>query len=192
MSIEPLDYTTKKHLYLLFCQGFLANNDNGQLVTITIGFGLSNKVLGLSDAATGVGTSRIHTQGNNYKLLTLGNIYTIGQKLWNNWSLGGLSTVIRDSYTAGIDVASAASGYDSYGGSTAVPRSFQVSQPAGPVGSYDDILNAHFKDTSHLLSLQQQQQQPFLRYTKQSPKVPRGHHYLFPLERHRLDSGYKC
>ncbi|PWA48371.1 succinyl-CoA ligase, alpha subunit [Artemisia annua] len=117
------------------------------------------QVLGLSDAATGVGTSRIRTHGNNYKLLTLGNIYTIGQKLWNNWSLGGLSTAIRDSYTAGIDAAAATSGYDSYGGSIAVPRSYQVSQPAGPVGSYDDILNAHFKDTSHLLSLQQQQQQ---------------------------------
>lgn len=55
----------------------------------------------------------------------------------------------------------AASGYGSYGGSTAVPGSYQVSQPAGPAGSYDDVLNAHFKDTSHLLSLQQQQQQVF-------------------------------
>ncbi|PWA42735.1 hypothetical protein CTI12_AA541720 [Artemisia annua] len=55
----------------------------------------------------------------------------------------------------------AASAYGSYGGSTALPGSYQVSQPAGPAGSYDDVLNAHFKDTSHLLSLQQQQQQVF-------------------------------
>ncbi|GJW19535.1 serine-threonine/tyrosine-protein kinase catalytic domain-containing protein [Tanacetum coccineum] len=31
MSDKPLDYTTKKELYLLFCHGFLAANDNGQL-----------------------------------------------------------------------------------------------------------------------------------------------------------------
>ncbi|XP_076912714.1 uncharacterized protein LOC143571088 [Bidens hawaiensis] len=35
---------------------------------------------------------------------------------------------------------------------------YQVTQPAGPTGStlnYDDVLNAHYKDNGHLLSLQQ-------------------------------------
>lgn len=50
------------------------------------------------------------------------------------------------------------SGYGSFGGSTAVPGNYQFSQPAGPAGStlnYEDVLNAHYKDNSHLLSLQQ-------------------------------------
>ena len=38
MSVEPLDYTIKKELYLLFYHGFLANNDNGQLVIHSIFF----------------------------------------------------------------------------------------------------------------------------------------------------------
>lgn len=54
--------------------------------------------------------------------------------------------------------ANVASGYGSFGGSTAVPGNYQVSQPAGPAGSnisYEDLLNAHYKDNSHLVSLQQ-------------------------------------
>ncbi|KAK9051302.1 hypothetical protein SSX86_027929 [Deinandra increscens subsp. villosa] len=59
--------------------------------------------------------------------------------------------------------ASAASGYGSFGNSTAVPGNYQVTQPAGPTGStlsYDDVLNARYKDNSHLLSLQQNESSP--------------------------------
>ncbi|KAJ0844831.1 hypothetical protein HanRHA438_Chr15g0706821 [Helianthus annuus] len=54
--------------------------------------------------------------------------------------------------------AAVPSGYGSFGKSTAVPGNYQVNQPAGPTGStlsYDDVLNAHYKDNSQLLSLQQ-------------------------------------
>ncbi|MFS7889667.1 putative GBF-interacting protein [Helianthus anomalus] len=54
--------------------------------------------------------------------------------------------------------AAVPSGYGSFGNSTAVPGNYQVNQPAGPAGStlsYDDVLNAHYKDNSQLLSLQQ-------------------------------------
>ncbi|KAK9064353.1 hypothetical protein SSX86_015735 [Deinandra increscens subsp. villosa] len=50
------------------------------------------------------------------------------------------------------------SGYGSFSNSTAVPGNYQASQPGGPTGStlsYDDVLNAHYKDNSQLLSLQQ-------------------------------------
>ncbi|XP_076960362.1 uncharacterized protein LOC143636732 isoform X2 [Bidens hawaiensis] len=54
--------------------------------------------------------------------------------------------------------AAVPSGYGSFGNSTAIPGNYQVNQPAGPSGStlnYDDVLNAHYKDNSQLLSLQQ-------------------------------------
>ncbi|KAF5811278.1 putative GBF-interacting protein [Helianthus annuus] len=54
--------------------------------------------------------------------------------------------------------AAVPSGYGSFGNSTAIPGNYQVNQPAGPAGStlnYDDVLNAHYKDNSQLLSLQQ-------------------------------------
>ncbi|KAD1365132.1 hypothetical protein E3N88_42936 [Mikania micrantha] len=54
--------------------------------------------------------------------------------------------------------AAVPSGYGSFGNSTAVPGNYQVNQPAGPTGSalsYDDVLNAHYKDNSQLLPLQQ-------------------------------------
>ncbi|KAD7479042.1 hypothetical protein E3N88_02178 [Mikania micrantha] len=47
--------------------------------------------------------------------------------------------------------AAVPSGYGSFGNSTAVPGNYQVNQPAGPTGSalsYDDVLNAHYKDNS--------------------------------------------
>ncbi|XP_076949622.1 uncharacterized protein LOC143622309 isoform X2 [Bidens hawaiensis] len=54
--------------------------------------------------------------------------------------------------------AAVPSGYGSFGNSTALPGNYQVNQPAGPAGSnlsYDDVLNAHYKENSQLLSLQQ-------------------------------------
>ncbi|KAJ9565733.1 hypothetical protein OSB04_001699 [Centaurea solstitialis] len=54
--------------------------------------------------------------------------------------------------------AAVPSGYGSFGNSTAIPGNYQVNQPAGPAGStlsYDDVLNAHYKENSQLLSLQQ-------------------------------------
>ncbi|KAL8192233.1 hypothetical protein R6Q57_027900 [Mikania cordata] len=54
--------------------------------------------------------------------------------------------------------AAVPSGYGSFSNSTAIPGNYQVNQPAGPAGStlnYDDVLNAHYKDNSQLLSLQQ-------------------------------------
>ncbi|KAI3495557.1 hypothetical protein L1887_37900 [Cichorium endivia] len=54
--------------------------------------------------------------------------------------------------------AAVPSGYGSFGNSTAMPGNYQVNQGAGPAGStlsYDDVLNAHYKENSQLLSLQQ-------------------------------------
>ncbi|KAI3824621.1 hypothetical protein L1987_06085 [Smallanthus sonchifolius] len=58
--------------------------------------------------------------------------------------------------------AAVPSGYGSFGNSAAVSGNYQVNQPAGPAGStlsYDDVLNAHYKDNSQLLSLQQNENQ---------------------------------
>ncbi|GKA61096.1 putative GBF-interacting protein [Tanacetum coccineum] len=91
----------------------------------------------------------------------------------------------------------AASGYGSYGGSTALPGSYQVSQPAGPAGSYDDVLNAHFKDTSHLLSLQQQQQNENSQLwvhgggSRTMPAVPASAYYNLQSQNQQQPSGFR-
>ncbi|XP_071715880.1 uncharacterized protein [Rutidosis leptorrhynchoides] len=56
--------------------------------------------------------------------------------------------------------ASVPSGYGSFGNSTPIPGNYQANnqQPTGSTLSYDDALNAHYKETAQLLSLQQQQQ----------------------------------
>ncbi|KAK4440123.1 GBF-interacting protein 1 [Sesamum alatum] len=54
--------------------------------------------------------------------------------------------------------AAIASGYGAFGNTPAIPGNFQMNPPAGPSGttlSYDDVLNSQYKDSSHLVSLQQ-------------------------------------
>ncbi|KAI3796418.1 hypothetical protein L1987_39088 [Smallanthus sonchifolius] len=79
--------------------------------------------------------------------------------------------------------AAVASGYGSFGNSTAVPGNYQVTQPTGPTGStisYDDVLNAHYKDNSHLLSLQQNENSPMWVHgggSRTMPAVPASAYY---------------
>ncbi|XP_055826514.1 uncharacterized protein LOC129894943 [Solanum dulcamara] len=54
--------------------------------------------------------------------------------------------------------ASIPSGYGAFGNTTNIPGNFPINPPAAPSGtnlSYDDVLSAQFKDTNHLMSLQQ-------------------------------------
>ncbi|KAL3520197.1 hypothetical protein ACH5RR_018346 [Cinchona calisaya] len=54
--------------------------------------------------------------------------------------------------------AAVASGYGAFGSSTTVPGNFPMNPPAAPSGTnlgYDDVLSAQYKDSNHLLSLQQ-------------------------------------
>ncbi|KAI7744937.1 hypothetical protein M8C21_016836 [Ambrosia artemisiifolia] len=79
--------------------------------------------------------------------------------------------------------AAVASGYGSFGNSTAIPGNYQVTPPAGPTGStmtYDDLLNAHYKDNSHLLSLQQNENSPMWVHgggSRTMPGVPASAYY---------------
>ncbi|KAK9056021.1 hypothetical protein SSX86_027108 [Deinandra increscens subsp. villosa] len=82
--------------------------------------------------------------------------------------------------------ASVPSGYGSFGNSTAIPGNYQVNQPAGPAGStlnYDDVLNAHYKDNSQLLSLQQQNENSAMWVhgagSRTMPAVPPSTYYSF-------------
>ncbi|KAL4563597.1 hypothetical protein LXL04_027642 [Taraxacum kok-saghyz] len=76
--------------------------------------------------------------------------------------LGQLAAVLPQ-YKNSVSVSSlpqsaaVPSGYGAFGNSGTVPGNYQVNQPAGGSGlSYDDVLNAHYKESSQLLSLQQQ------------------------------------
>ncbi|XP_009785957.1 uncharacterized protein [Nicotiana sylvestris] len=54
--------------------------------------------------------------------------------------------------------ASVASGYGGFGNTTTIPGNFPMNPPAAPSGtnlSYDDMLSSQYKDTNHLMSLQQ-------------------------------------
>lgn len=54
--------------------------------------------------------------------------------------------------------ASIPSGYGAFGNTTNIPGNFPINTPSAPSGtnlSYDDVLSAQFKDTNHLMSLQQ-------------------------------------
>ncbi|KAL2524312.1 Kinase-related protein of unknown function (DUF1296) [Abeliophyllum distichum] len=54
--------------------------------------------------------------------------------------------------------AAVASGYGAFGSTTTIPGNFLMNPPAAPSGtnlSYDDVLSSQYKDSSHLISLQQ-------------------------------------
>lgn len=54
--------------------------------------------------------------------------------------------------------ASVASGYGGFGNTASIPGNFPMNPPAAPSGtnlSYDDMLSSQYKDTNHLMSLQQ-------------------------------------
>lgn len=54
--------------------------------------------------------------------------------------------------------ASVPSGYGAFGSSTAIPSNYPMNPPAGPAGTnigYDDVMSSQYKDSNHLISLQQ-------------------------------------
>ncbi|KAK3024023.1 hypothetical protein RJ639_044125 [Escallonia herrerae] len=54
--------------------------------------------------------------------------------------------------------AGVASGYGNFGSSNTIPGNYPMNQPAGPAGtaiSYDEVLSSQYKDSNHLMSLQQ-------------------------------------
>lgn len=54
--------------------------------------------------------------------------------------------------------ASVASGYGGFGNTASIPGNFPMNPAAAPSGtnlSYDDMLSSQYKDTNHLMSLQQ-------------------------------------
>lgn len=54
--------------------------------------------------------------------------------------------------------AAVPSAYGPFGSSTSIPANYPMNPPAGPAGatiSYEDLLSSQYKDSSHLISLQQ-------------------------------------
>ncbi|XP_022892368.1 uncharacterized protein LOC111407235 isoform X2 [Olea europaea var. sylvestris] len=59
--------------------------------------------------------------------------------------------------------AAVASGYGGFGSTTTIPGNFLMNPPAAPSGtnlSYDDVLSSQYKDSSHLINLQQNENSP--------------------------------
>ncbi|XP_024987473.1 uncharacterized protein LOC112522524 isoform X2 [Cynara cardunculus var. scolymus] len=91
--------------------------------------------------------------------------------------------------------AAVASGYGSFGNSTPIPGNYQVNQPAGPAGStlsYEDVLNAHYKDNNQLLSLQQQNENsPMWVHGGGSRGVPASAYYGLQSQNQQQASGFR-
>lgn len=54
--------------------------------------------------------------------------------------------------------AAIASGYGAFGSSATIPGNYPMNPPSGPAGSnigYDDVMSSQYKDSNHLISLQQ-------------------------------------
>ncbi|XP_004234052.2 flocculation protein FLO11-like isoform X1 [Solanum lycopersicum] len=77
------------------------------------------------------------------------------------------------------------SGYGAFGNTTSIPGNFPINPPAAPSGtnlSYDDVLSAQFKDTNHLMSLQQNENSALWLHghgSRTMPTVPANTYYGF-------------
>ncbi|EYU43283.1 hypothetical protein MIMGU_mgv1a002920mg [Erythranthe guttata] len=76
-------------------------------------------------------------------------------------SLAALLPQYKSSASSISSLPQSASGYGGFGNNTSIPGNYQMNpQSAAPLSesalSYDDVLNAQYKERSHLLSLQQQ------------------------------------
>ncbi|KAJ9563666.1 hypothetical protein OSB04_008826 [Centaurea solstitialis] len=90
--------------------------------------------------------------------------------------------------------ANVASGYGSFGNSTPIPGNYQVNQAAGPAGStisYEDVLNAHYKDNNQLLSLQQNENSPMWVHGGGSRGVPASAYYGLQSQNQQQPSGFR-
>lgn len=77
-----------------------------------------------------------------------------------------LAAAMLPQYKNSVSVSSLAqsaavpSGYGGFGSTTTIPANFPMNPPTAPSGTnlgYDDVLGAQYKENSHLMSLQQQQ-----------------------------------
>ncbi|GMH30233.1 hypothetical protein Nepgr_032076 [Nepenthes gracilis] len=82
--------------------------------------------------------------------------------------------------------AAAASGYGGFGSSTNVPGNFPANPPTAPSGTstvYENILSSQYKDSNHMLSLPQQNENSPLWVlgpgSRAAPAVPAGTYYSF-------------
>ncbi|PIN23607.1 hypothetical protein CDL12_03679 [Handroanthus impetiginosus] len=79
--------------------------------------------------------------------------------------------------------AAVASGYG--GNTTSIPGNYPMNTPAAPSSttlSYDDVLSSHHKESSHLLSLQQQNENPAMWLhgpNSRTPAVPTNTYYNY-------------
>ncbi|KAK4361636.1 hypothetical protein RND71_020588 [Anisodus tanguticus] len=81
--------------------------------------------------------------------------------------------------------ASVPSGYDAFGNTNNIPGNFPVNPPTAPSGtnlSYDDLLSSQYKDTNHLMSLQQSENSALWLQghgSRTMPAVPANMYYGF-------------
>ncbi|XP_059288885.1 altered inheritance of mitochondria protein 3-like [Lycium ferocissimum] len=81
--------------------------------------------------------------------------------------------------------ASVPSGYGAFGNTNTIPGNFPINPPAAPSGtnlSYDDLLSSQYKDTNHLMSLQQNENSALWLHghgSRTMPAVPANTYYGF-------------
>ncbi|XP_059669194.1 uncharacterized protein LOC132314326 isoform X2 [Cornus florida] len=79
--------------------------------------------------------------------------------------------------------AAIASGYGAFGSSTSIPGNFPMNPPAAPAGTnigYDDVLSSRYKDNSHLIALQQNENSAMWVHgpgSRTMPAVPASTYY---------------
>ncbi|KZV15865.1 hypothetical protein F511_29325 [Dorcoceras hygrometricum] len=92
--------------------------------------------------------------------------------------------------------AAIASGYGGFGNTTAIPGNFQANPPVTPSGTtlnYDDLLNSQYKDSNHLISLQQNGNSPIWLHggnSRTMSTVPPNTYYSYQGQNQQL-GGFK-
>ncbi|KAM7500633.1 hypothetical protein LguiA_025047 [Lonicera macranthoides] len=78
--------------------------------------------------------------------------------------------------------AAVASGYGGFGNSATIPGNYPMNPPSGPAVSnigYDDVMSSQYKDSSHLISLQQTENPAMWLHGPGSRAVPASTYYSY-------------
>ncbi|KAK6154872.1 hypothetical protein DH2020_009120 [Rehmannia glutinosa] len=93
--------------------------------------------------------------------------------------------------------AAVASGYGGFGNTTTIPGNYSMNPPAAPSGttlSYDDVLSSQYKESSHLLSLQQNENSAMWLHGPNSrtmPAVPASTYYNYQTQNQQPGGGFR-
>ncbi|XP_075086440.1 uncharacterized protein LOC107773927 [Nicotiana tabacum] len=93
--------------------------------------------------------------------------------------------------------ASIPSGYGAFGNTTAIPGNFPINPAAAPSGtnlSYDDVLSSQYKDTNHLMSLQQSENSALWHHglgSRTISAVPANTYYGFQGQNQQTAGGFR-